>query len=171
MLPFKISVLIFVRNTAGELLLIERAKEPNRGSWSPIGGKLEMKTGESPYETAMREAAEEAGLELSEEDLHLFCMISEKGYEGKNHWLMFLFDCLKPIAELPPTIDEGQFEFFKESELDALPLPDTDRDFLWPIYHKDRSGFSVLRADCFSGMPENVVVEQRDEGRRQKDEG
>ena len=31
MLPFKISVLIFVRNEAGELLLIERKKEPTRG--------------------------------------------------------------------------------------------------------------------------------------------
>ena len=33
MLPFKISVLIFVRNSEGELLLIERNKDPNRGCW------------------------------------------------------------------------------------------------------------------------------------------
>ncbi|MBH53338.1 MAG: NUDIX hydrolase [Opitutaceae bacterium] len=161
MLPFKISVLIFVRNSEGELLLIERNKDPNRGCWSPIGGKLEMITGESPYETAMREAREEAGLELTEEDLHLFCMISEKGYEGKTHWLMFLFDCLKPIQQLPPAIEEGRFAFCEESDLPGLPVPETDRDFLWPIYLKDHQGFSVLRADCFKGLPENVIVEQR----------
>ena len=44
-LPFKISVLVFVRNTGGKLLLIRRNKSPNMGMWSPIGGKLEMSEG------------------------------------------------------------------------------------------------------------------------------
>jgi 8-oxo-dGTP diphosphatase len=162
MLPFKISVLVFVRNEAGEILLIERTKEPNKGCWSPIGGKLEMQLGESPYECAIRETEEEIGLQLTEHDLHLFCMISEKGYEGKTHWLMFLFDCLKPIHDLPPTIDEGQFSFFKESAIDDLPIPETDRKLLWDIYKQGRSGFTALRANCFDGIPQDVVVEQGD---------
>jgi len=160
MLPFKISVLIFVRDEAGELLLLKRNKEPNRGCWSPIGGKLEMPLGESPYECAIREAQEETGMELTEDDLHLFCMISEKGYEGKTHWLMFLFDCLKPIIGLPDDFDEGQFAFYKESDIDHLPVPETDRKLLWDIYRQDRSGFTALRANCMGGMPEDVVVEQ-----------
>jgi 8-oxo-dGTP diphosphatase len=160
MLPFKISVLVFVRNVAGELLLIERNKEPNKGCWSPIGGKLEMEEGESPYECAIRETGEEAGLALTEEDLHLFCMISEKGYEGKTHWLMFLFDCLKPIDGLPPAIDEGRFAFYKETEVDDLSIPDTDRKLLWDIYRQGRDGFTVLRANCDGGLPTDVVVEQ-----------
>ena len=53
-LPFKISVLVFVRNTEGKLLLIRRNKSPNMGMWSPIGGKLEMSEGESPYERARK---------------------------------------------------------------------------------------------------------------------
>lgn len=161
MLPFKISVLIFVRNAADELLLIERKKAPNRGCWSPIGGKLEMTVGESPFEAAIREAREEAGLALTEEDLHLFCMISEKGYEDKTHWLMFLFDCLKPIDELPEAMDEGRFAFFKESAIQTLQVPETDKELLWPIYLRDRKGFTVLRANCFGLQPSEVVVEQR----------
>lgn len=163
MLPFKISVLVFVRNDAGEILLIERNKEPNKGCWSPIGGKLEMSQGESPYECAMRETAEEIGHVVNENELHLFCMISEKGYEGNTHWLMFLFDCLKPIKSLPADIDEGRFAFFAESQIDDLPIPETDRRLLWDIYRQGRTGFTALRADCFEGIPQGVVMEQRAE--------
>lgn len=43
-LPFKISVLVFLRDEAGRLLLLQRTKAPNIGCWSPPGGKLEMAT-------------------------------------------------------------------------------------------------------------------------------
>ena len=59
-LPFKISVLVFVKDKNGRLLLIRRAKEPNKDCWSPIGGKLEMVGGESPFECAVRETKEES---------------------------------------------------------------------------------------------------------------
>ena len=65
-LPFKISVLVFVRDDDGRHLLIRRAKEPNKDCWSPIGGKLEMSEGESPFECAVRETKEEIGLDLQE---------------------------------------------------------------------------------------------------------
>ena len=63
MIPFKISVLVFLRDGAGRLLLIKRRKAPNLGCWSPIGGKLEMGRGESPFECAARETKEEVGLD------------------------------------------------------------------------------------------------------------
>ena len=149
MLPYKISVLVFVENRAGELLLIERTKAPNAGKWSPIGGKLEMATGESPFECAAREVGEEIGLTLvAERDLHLFAMIAEKAYEGQSHWLMFLFRCRVPISVLPPTISEGRFGFYSRTAITALPLPETDRQALWPIWDRHRDGFVALRADC-----------------------
>ena len=132
-LPFKISVLVFLRDEAGRLLLIRRNKAPNLGCWSPVGGKLETALGESPFECAVREVAEETGETIATPDLHLFGMISEKGYEGQSHWLMFLFDCRKPLRALPPAIDEGRFGFFARAEVDGIEVPATDRTLLWPV--------------------------------------
>ena len=111
-LPYKIAVLVFLENAAGEHLLLHRAKPPNQGAWSPIGGKLEMATGESPFECAVRETREETGFGIEAADLHLFSVIAEKAYEGQSHWLMFLFRCLRPLPGLPPDISEGRFGFF-----------------------------------------------------------
>ncbi len=147
-LPFKISALVFVRNTADEHLLIQRTKAPNKGCWSPIGGKLDMNTGESPYECARREVEEEIGLPLLDSELHCFGYISEKSYEGAGHWLMFLFDCRKRIDTLPVTIDEGHFAFFSREAIDTLEIPKTDRTLLWPYYDQYREGFIGLRANC-----------------------
>ncbi|MGB0272996.1 MAG: NUDIX hydrolase [Opitutales bacterium] len=147
-LPFKISVLVFLRNARGDHLLIQRRKAPNQGCWSPIGGKLDMHIGESPYECARRETHEEVGLALTDAELHCFGYISEKSYEGTGHWLMFLFDCRQQLESLPATIDEGHFAFFSRTAIDTLPIPETDRTLLWPYYDNYRQGFVGLRANC-----------------------
>ena len=158
-MQYKISVLIFLKDQNGRFLLLERAKEPNKGLWSPIGGKLEMATGESPFECAIRETHEEIGVTLTEKDLHLFCMAAEKAYEGKSHWLMFLFECQKPLEELPAAIDEGHFAFFRREEIDALPIPETDRQGLWEIYDRYRHTFVALKVDCRPGAPLEFEIE------------
>lgn len=159
-LSHKLAVLVFVENAAGEQLLIRRAKMPNLGNWSPIGGKVETGVGESPFECAVRETGEEAGFEIATRDLHLFGMISEKAYEGQSHWLLFLFRCRKPIPHLPPAIDEGHFGFFSRAAVDGLSLPETDRTALWPFYDKYRDRFVALRADCMPGQPLVIEVEE-----------
>ncbi|HXQ80221.1 MAG TPA: NUDIX domain-containing protein [Opitutaceae bacterium] len=159
-LPYRIAVLVFLENTSGEHLLLHRAKPPNLGAWSPIGGKLEMATGESPFECAVRETREETGFAIGISDLHLFAIIAEKAYEGDAHWLMFLFRCIRALPGLPPDISEGHFGFFARKAVDALPLPETDRTALWPVYDRHRERFVVLRADCEPGRPVRVVVEE-----------
>jgi len=159
-LPYKIAVLVFLENAAGQHLLLLRAKPPNLGVWSPIGGKLETATGESPFECAVRETREETGFEITTADLHLFAMIAEKSYEGQSHWLMFLFRCRRPIASLPADIHEGRFGFFTRDEISALPIPETDRNALWPIYDRYRDRFVALRADCAPGKPVAVEIEE-----------
>ena len=64
-LPYKIATLLYVFNERDEVLLLERAQEPNRGLWSPGGGKLKMHLGESPFACACREAQEEIGMHLT----------------------------------------------------------------------------------------------------------
>jgi 8-oxo-dGTP diphosphatase len=159
-LPFKISVLVFLRDAQGRHLLLRRRKAPNLNCWSPIGGKLEMALGESPFECAVRETGEETGLQINTEDLHLFGMVSERGYEGNGHWLMFLFDCRKVVPGLPPEMDEGYFAFFTRAEIEALALPPTDRVLLWPVYDKHRDGFLVYRAECDPASAVRMTVEE-----------
>ena len=82
-LPYQIATLLYCFNEQEEVLLMERAKEPNRGLWSPCGGKLHTDIGESPYACAGREAEEELGLAIRDTDLHLTGLVSEHGYKGK----------------------------------------------------------------------------------------
>jgi 8-oxo-dGTP diphosphatase len=159
-LPYRIAVLVFLQNAAGEHLLLLRAKPPNLGIWSPIGGKLETATGESPFECAVRETAEETGVTFAASDFHLFSVIAEKAYEGQTHWLMFLFRGLRPLAALPPDIAEGRFGFFSRAAIDTLPIPLTDRTALWPTFDRYGDRFVMLRADCGPGGPVRVHVEQ-----------
>src|SRR5689334_68307 len=101
-MPYKISTLLYCFNANDEVLLIHRAQEPNLGLWSPCGGKLQTDLGESPYGCACREAAEEMRFTISPSDLHLAGLVSEHGYQGQSHWLMFLFEINRRLAELPP---------------------------------------------------------------------
>lgn len=159
-LGYKIAVLVFVQNPKGEHLLLLRAKAPNAGTWSPIGGKLETATGESPFECAVRETREETGHEITAADLHLFAMIAEKAYEGASHWLLFLFRCTRPLTNLPADMDEGRFGFFSRAAINDLALPETDRTALWAIFDRYQNHFVAMRADCSPDQPLDIVIEQ-----------
>src|SRR5208282_863732 len=111
-MPYRIATLLYCFNRQDQALLMRRAQEPNLGLWSPCGGKLHMADGESPYACACREAGEEIGLKLTAADLHLTGLISEDGYQGRAHWLMFLFEVMPRLEQLPPPHREGEFGFF-----------------------------------------------------------
>ena len=127
---------------------MRRTKEPNRGLWSPGGGKLRTDLGESPYACACREAREELGRILLPGDLHLTGIISEHGYEGREHWLMFLFEVMRRLDRKPAPHEEGVFQFFPADELDDLALPVTDRERIWPWFWEHRGGFFAAHCRC-----------------------
>jgi 8-oxo-dGTP diphosphatase len=147
-LPYKVASLLFCFNERDETLLLERAQEPNRGCWSPCGGKLKTDIGESPYVCACRETKEEIGVELSPSDLHLTGLVSEHGYEGQTHWLMFLFEVKKKLTVLPPPHKEGRFQFFRREEIGGLKIAQTDREQIWPWFWKFRGGFFAAHCHC-----------------------
>jgi len=140
-LPHQIATLLYCFNLQDEVLLLERRRSPNQGLWSPCGGKLRAAEGESPYACACREAGEEINLRLKPSDLHLTGLVSEHGYEGENHWLMFLFEVRIRLEGTPPAHPEGRFAFFSREALRELPVPRTDRDQLWPLFWQHRGGF------------------------------
>ena len=85
--PYQISTLLYCFNERDEVLLLERAQEPNLGLWSPCGGKLHTAEGESPYACGCREAEEELGLIADNIDKIL-------GYVKENIDIFFLdFRC------------------------------------------------------------------------------
>lgn len=148
MLPHKISTLLYVFDPVDRVLLLERTQPPNHGLWSPPGGKLHTHTGESPYACACREAHEEMGLQLTPADLHLTGLISEAGYAGTAHWLMFLFEVRSRTTRIPPDFHEGRFAFFDRAELSGLSLPRSDREALWPLFWANRGGFFSASCAC-----------------------
>ena len=147
-LPYKVATLLYCFNAAGEVLLLERAQEPNRGFWSPCGGKLKTQTGESPYACAAREAWEELGREFTPSDFHLTGLISEHGYQGQAHWLMFLFELKPTLKVLPPPMREGRFQFFSREQVNELSIPQTDRERIWPWFWQHRAGFFAAHCHC-----------------------
>lgn len=161
-LPYKVATLLYCFSEGGEILLLERAQEPNRGLWSPCGGKLRMAAGESPYACACREAREELGLALTPRDLWLTGLASEHGYEGQAHWLMFLFEVRPRLRQLPPAHREGRFQFFTRAALAELPIPQTDRERIWPWFWQHRGGFFAAHCHCHpDGRHEWTLEESR----------
>lgn len=159
-LPHKISTLLYVFDPSDRVLLMERLREPNRGLWSPPGGKLHSDAGESPYDCAVREAQEELGLTLSPTDLHLTGLVSEHAYSGREHWLMFLFEVGTRVPQAPAPCPEGRFEFFRRDQLDGLKLPATDKAFIWPLLWTHRGGFFAVHCRCKSESEFDWTVEE-----------
>jgi 8-oxo-dGTP diphosphatase len=159
-LPYKIATLLYCFNERDYVLLLERAQEPNRGLWSPCGGKLNTETGESPYACACREAREEMALEIAPTDLHLTGIIAEQGYGGQAHWLMFLFEVKRRLQKLPSAHREGTFGFFSRDGLAALKLPQTDREQIWPLFWRHRDGFFAASCHCLADGRNEWTVEE-----------
>jgi 8-oxo-dGTP diphosphatase len=155
--PYKIAVLCDLRDADNRVLLIKRAKDPNKGLYSPIGGKLDTASGESPAMCAQREIHEEAGIEIPIERLRLVGIISEHGYQGQTNWLMFWYRVLGHVSITHHSINEGDLEWHPEPALDNLPLPETDRKIIWPLVrahdpsHDGTRGFFTVHVDCTKG--------------------
>jgi 8-oxo-dGTP diphosphatase len=159
-LPYRVATLLYCFSERDEVLLLERAQEPNRGLWSPCGGKLKMDTGESPYTCACREAQEETGLSPRPEDLHLTGLVSEHGFQGQAHWLMFLFEVKPRLKSLPPHHTEGRFQFFTRAALEGLNLPQTDREQIWPWFWRYRGGFFAAHCHCHPDRRNDWTLEE-----------
>lgn len=142
-LPHKIAVLCYLYDPAGRVLLLHRRQMPNAGMYSPIGGKLHEAEGEGPHECALREIAEEIGVTLTYDDIHLTGIVTERAYEHQTHWMMFLFEVTRPVSpdELKWTeFKEGVLEWISPEDVPGLDIPVTDREVMWPLVQRHRGG-------------------------------
>jgi len=163
-LPYRIAVLCYLEDPSGRLLMLHRRKEPNAGMHSPIGGKLEIGIGESPHTCARREIHEEAGLDIDPDDIKFIGMVSEAGYEGTGHWLLFCFRVTRPIEpdEIPVyDFDEGVLEWIAPDDIESLNLPESDRTVLWPMVRRHQDEIFVAHIDCTSSPFDSTVHEPK----------
>jgi 8-oxo-dGTP diphosphatase len=110
----------------GKVLLMHRKREPNLGLWVAPGGKIEP--GESPYETALREFAEETGLEAKDLQLRGLCTFIPllKQYP----WFIFIFVTTDWEGMLSTDCEEGNLAWVSLDEYFAtLPKPGADEVF------------------------------------------
>lgn len=161
-LPYKIAVLCDLRDERGRVLLIRRAKPPNQGLYSMIGGKLDTETGESPAQCARREIHEEAGIDVPIDRLRLVGLVSEAGFQGETHWLMFIYRVQGSVEVEARTIREGSLEWHDEQRVGALPLPETDSKVFWPLLQRQAGRFVAVHIDCAKGDLA-WTIEQQDE--------
>jgi 8-oxo-dGTP diphosphatase len=150
-LPYKIAVLCYVFDEQDRLLLLHRANEPNKGLYSPPGGKLHMDEGESPAECALREMQEELLLDLDFADIHLTGLVSECGFAGETHWLMFLYEVTRPVTITRMAFEEGALGWHSWDEIEKLNIPATDRQVIFPLFRQHRGKFFHVHINCLTG--------------------
>ncbi|MCU0372210.1 MAG: NUDIX hydrolase [Ignavibacteria bacterium] len=144
----KLATLLYIRNSKGEYLLLERANQPNKGLLSPPGGKLHLNDAESPFRCAVREASEECGITSKTSDWKLLGIITEKNYPHIGNIMLFLFEYKKLLNKLPPDFNEGRFRFVPENEILQSEIPETDKLYIWKFVLNKDNGFFSVSIDC-----------------------
>jgi ADP-ribose pyrophosphatase YjhB (NUDIX family) len=106
----------------GKILLIKRVKDPYKGHWSLVGGKMEF--GEFVEETAVREFYEETGIRASFDRLAGIAseIVFDKG-EKTNHFLLF-------VSKLKS--ESSEFSIGHEGELKWFDLKNLDKSIMIP---------------------------------------
>ena len=151
-LPHQISVLCYLFDDRQRTLLLHRQRPPNLQLYSPVGGKLDRYNGESPTACAIREIGEETGLLVQPGDLHMTGLITESGFDDAMHWMMFLYEVTRPVQVEQMDINEGRLGWHDMSTLGALPIPETDRRVIWPLFCRYRHSFFAAHLKCAGGQ-------------------
>lgn len=107
-----------------KFLLLKRLKEPNKDSFTPVGGKLNAF--ESPLNSAIRETFEETGIKVS---AMKYCGLLTETSPTKYNWISYVYIADIDFIE-PPVCNEGTLMWISFDELLDIPTSKTD----WHIY-------------------------------------
>lgn len=144
------AVLNILISDAGYLLL-RRRKEPNRGLFTPVGGKIDAF--ETPEQAARRETLEETGIVIGETTL---AGILVDTAPTSNNWVCFVYTSRIAFQE-PPPCPEGELEWIAVDKIDTLPIPVSDRY----IYELIGKGTPFVLSAVYNDK--NVVQEIKEE--------
>lgn len=104
---------------------IKKDKDPNKGKWIGVGGKIEH--GESPEECNIREVLEETGLTLVASRYRGIVYFYSDIYEAER---MHLFTATEFTGDIH-SCDEGELHWINKQDLFKLNLWEGDQ-----IFHK-----------------------------------
>ena len=107
-----------------KFLLLKRRKDPNKGKYVPIGGKIDPY--EPPHDAIIRETYEETGIQLKSAK---FCGILTETSPINYNWVSFIYMSEIDFITIPHC-DEGELQWVAEDDLQNLDTPPTD----WYIY-------------------------------------
>ena len=129
----KLTTLVYALKD-GQVLLMQRRKEPNLGQWTAPGGKIELN--ESPAECARRELHEETGLRAERAELRVIA--TETSPLPDWQWLMFIYLVRESTGEVTGC-DEGDLAWVPVGEVLRLSIPQADAIF-YPYVVSDLPG-------------------------------
>ena len=123
----KQTVLCYLERDGAYLMMhrIKKEVDENRDKWIGVGGKMEA--GESPFDAARREIAEECALTPSKLDYRgIITFVSDEW--GTEY--MHLFTSSDFTGTLANECDEGVLEWVKKEDIPSLPIWEGDKIFL-----------------------------------------
>ena len=117
-----------------EVLIIQRAADPDKGLWSVPGGKVDY--GEPCEVAAVREVKEETQLDVKIEDIKLVDIVNkvirdEKG-KIKFHFVIVDYVTHEFKGRVTPSDDALQAKWTKFSDLNKYEYPQTIKE----LFHK-----------------------------------
>lgn len=115
------ATLCIIKSEKG-ILLLKRAKDPHKGKFIPIGGKIEPF--EAPRDAVIREVFEETTLQIREP--RLIGIMTETS-PTKFNWINYIYVVQGPKRLPIYEIEEGTLEWIDERDLERIPTPTTDR--------------------------------------------
>jgi|GEM_PF-192376 len=98
----------------GRLLLLKRAEEPFAGSWGLPSGHVEA--AEDPESAAIRETAEETGLQVRSRGL---AGVHYHDDHPRGHGIFLVYDCEVTGGSLTPSREASRAAFFTPGEIPA----------------------------------------------------
>lgn len=118
----RIGVAAVIRDGHGHVLLVERAADPEAGTWAFPGGSVEL--GEGLAAAVCREAREETGLDVTVRDLlHVAEIVDERpGQTPRWHFVVLDYGCDIRGGVLAAGSDARQAAWLGASDLAALTL-------------------------------------------------